>query len=291
MLKERGVDVVLIQETKRRTLEVTLIKSIWPFDKMDYMGVDADGRAGGLLCIWHPDRFKVVDCCGSRNFIILSSISGQSFECSMVNVYAPNDVGKRRQLWESLKNLKISYPNPWCMGGDFNEIRFLSERKGCSRRDRGMNDFNELIDQLNLVDLPMKGRRFTWCNAQDGKRWSRIDRLLLEMKSSWEVQLQLGWAGFRLMRKLASLKVSLRRWNVEVFGHVEAELKNAEEDLHVLDLVAEERALSETEANSRREVRGLVWNLHRRKESLWHQKSRMLWAKCGDKNTRFFFSI
>ncbi|XP_028059328.1 uncharacterized protein LOC114263032 [Camellia sinensis] len=170
MLKERGVDVVLIQETRRRTLEVTLIKSIWPFDKMDYMGVDADGRAGGLLCIWHPARFKVVDCCGSRNFIILSGISGQSFECFVVNVYASNDVGKRRQLWKSLKNLKISYPNPWCMGGDFNEIRFLGERKGCSRRDRGMNDFNELIDQLNLVDLPMKGRRFTWCNAQDGKR-------------------------------------------------------------------------------------------------------------------------
>ncbi|XP_028112692.1 uncharacterized protein LOC114310798 [Camellia sinensis] len=200
---------------------------------------------------------------------------------------------------------------------------------------------NELIDQLNLVDLPMKGRRFTWCNALDGERWSRIDRFLLEgrwleqfsfkqwglpgtisdhcpvmikedernwgpkpfkfinawllhpnfisaVKSSWEVQVQQGWAGFRLLRKLASLKASLRRWNFEVFGHVETELKKTEEDLHALDLVAEERALSETEANSRRVFRGLVWNLHRRKESLWHQKSRMLWAKCGDKNTRFF---
>ncbi|XP_028091349.1 uncharacterized protein LOC114291686 [Camellia sinensis] len=264
ILKERGVDVVLIQETKRRNLEETFIKSIWPFDKMEYMGIDADGSEGGLLCIWHPDRFKIVDCCGSINFIILSGTSGQSFECSAVNVYAPNDVGKRRQPWESLKNLKISYPNPWCMGGDFNEIRFLSEMKGCSRRDRDMNDFNKLINWLNLVDLPMKGRRFTWCNAQDGERWSQIDRFLLEsiwleqfsfkqlglprtisdhcpviiiedernwgpkpfkfinawllhpnfksvVKRSWEEEVQLGWAGFRLMRKLASLKVNLRR--------------------------------------------------------------------------------
>ena len=114
ILKERGVDVVLLQETKTSNLEVSFIKSIWPFDKMEYMGVDAEGRAGGVLCIWHPDRFKVVDCCGSRNFIILAGICGQSFECSVVNVYAPNDVGKRSQLWESLKSLKISYTTPWC---------------------------------------------------------------------------------------------------------------------------------------------------------------------------------
>ncbi|XP_028107353.1 uncharacterized protein LOC114306334 [Camellia sinensis] len=279
---------------------------------MEYVDVDADGSAGGLLCIWNPERFKLVDCYGSRNFIILSGTVGLSFDCSVVNLYAPNDVCKRRQLWELLKRMKISYPNPWCMGGDFNEIRFLSERKGCSRRERGMNDSNELVDQLSLVDLPMRGRSFTWCNVQDGERWSRIDRFLLEsswlefsfkqwglprtisdhcpvllmedernwgpkafrfinawllhptfktvVKSSGDEEVQPGWARFRLMRKLATLRVNLKRWNSEVFGHVETQLKQAEEDLHALDLVAEERSLSKLEVSRRREVRGQVWN-------------------------------
>ncbi|KAL7208080.1 hypothetical protein ACSBR1_029940 [Camellia fascicularis] len=65
------------------------------------------------------------------------------------------------------------------MGGDFNEIRYISERKGCSRREKGMTDFNGLIDQLSLVDLPMLERSFTWCNASNGERWSSIDRFLL----------------------------------------------------------------------------------------------------------------
>lgn len=45
-----------------------------------------------------------------------------------------------------------------------------------------MNDFNGLINQLNLADLPMMGKRFTWCSVQDGERWSRIDRFLLESR-------------------------------------------------------------------------------------------------------------
>lgn len=180
MIKEGGVDIVLLQETKRGSMEVEFIKLMWPFEMMEFMGVDAEGTAGGLLCIWNPDRFRLKECCSLRNFVLLSGIAGVGFECTIVNIYAPNDVVKRRFLWDSLGRLKTHYSNPWCLGGNFNEIRYISERKGCSRRERGMNDFNGLVDQLNLVDLPMMGRSFTWCNAQDGDRWSRMDRFLLD---------------------------------------------------------------------------------------------------------------
>lgn len=45
------------------------------------------------------------------------------------------------------------------MGGDFNEIRNIEDRRGCVRRDRGMVEFNNFIDQLELVEVPMLGRR------------------------------------------------------------------------------------------------------------------------------------
>ena len=108
--------------------------------------------------------------------MILSGMVHHTFNCTIINVYAPNDVSKRRQLWKSLETLNPSFPSPWCLGGDLNEIRFMSERKGCSRRERGMKDFNEFIEILELVDMQMLGRQFTWCNAMDGNRWSRIDR-------------------------------------------------------------------------------------------------------------------
>ncbi|XP_028090751.1 uncharacterized protein LOC114290933 [Camellia sinensis] len=330
LVKDRNVDVLLLQETKRSTLDEFFVKTILPYEEMDFLGVDPDGSAGGLLCIWRPNVFQLKDCCCSRNFILISSSTCFSFDC-VVNIYAPNEVLRRSQLWDALVSVYPHYSNPWCVGGDFNEIRFMSERIGCSRRERGMKDFNEFIHRLEFSDLPMLGRQFTWCNALDGERWSRIDRFLLdsrwlekfsfkqwglprtisnhcpillkeddrdwgpkpfrflnpwlshpsflpEVQQIWGNSHVSGWAGFKLLSKLRILKSHLKVWNKEVFGNIDSQLKVAEEELHDWDLKAEIRPLTDMELRSRREARSLVWNLSRNKESLWHQKSRMLWA-------------
>ncbi|KAL7163159.1 hypothetical protein ACSBR2_039292 [Camellia fascicularis] len=58
----------------------------------------------------------------------------------------------------------------------------MSERKGCVRRDREMMDFNAFIDIMELHDLPMLGRSYTWCNDVEGESWSRLDRFLLDTR-------------------------------------------------------------------------------------------------------------
>ena len=67
----------------------------------------------------------------------------------------------------------------WCIWGDFNEVRNIGKRNGCVRRDRGMRDFNDFIECLEVVDLPLLGRKFTWGESQKGDKWSRLDRFLL----------------------------------------------------------------------------------------------------------------
>ncbi|XP_028108512.1 uncharacterized protein LOC114307322 [Camellia sinensis] len=231
-----------------------------------------------------------------------------SFECVIINVYAPDDTVRRGRLWESPINLKASFPTPWCVGGDFNEIRSLGDRVGCSRRDRGMKDFNNFIDRCELTETQMTDRKFTWCNAMDGNKWSKIDRfllspewlerfklklwglprlifdhcplVLLEDDRDWgpkpfkfinvwllhlhfasflvkvwqETQIN-GRAGFILHRKLHALKLALKKWSEEVFGNASEKIKEAESQLHSLDLLAEDRPLLETELKLKREVR------------------------------------
>ncbi|XP_028082885.1 uncharacterized protein LOC114284188 [Camellia sinensis] len=143
------------------------------------MSVDTIRRAGELLCIWNPDVFQLKASCCNQNFLLLSDTIFHSFECVIINVYGPNEVAKRREVWECLIRLKSIFLGLWCLGGDFNEIRTISERIGCFRRYRGMRDFNYMIAQLELMDMPMLGRKFTWCNSQDREKWSRLDRFLL----------------------------------------------------------------------------------------------------------------
>jgi endonuclease/exonuclease/phosphatase family metal-dependent hydrolase len=71
---------------------------------------------------------------------------------------------------------------PWCMGGDFNAIRFPSERLGSVRYAVSMVAFSQFIFDKGLLDIPMMGGgQFSWSN---GHSWSRIDRFLLS--SGWE---------------------------------------------------------------------------------------------------------
>ncbi|KAL7243069.1 hypothetical protein ACSBR1_015475 [Camellia fascicularis] len=143
----------------------------------------------------------------------------------------------------------------------------------------------------------MFGRKFTWGNSQEGERWSRLDRFLVNpewlynfnfkvwglprrwsdhcpillmederdwglrpfkflnawtlhpsfmkvVEKCWSEPMLDGWAGFKCLKKLQALKVTLKKWNNDVFGNVEFKLKQIEEELHALDLLVEERALS-----------------------------------------------
>lgn len=117
---------------------------------MAFMVVDPEGLVGGLLCVWNPLVFSMSSCCSSRNFLLLSGTILSSFDCVLMNVYAPNEVLRRKCLWDTIIRLKPLFVFPWCLGGDFNEIRNLWKRKGCSVRGRRMKEFNQFIESLEV---------------------------------------------------------------------------------------------------------------------------------------------
>lgn len=52
-------------------------------------------------------------------------------------------------------------------GGDFNVVKYPVERLGASRVLHQMRQFNDFIQECELVDLPLRGTTYTWINNQD----------------------------------------------------------------------------------------------------------------------------
>lgn len=57
----------------------------------------------------------------------------------------------------------------WIFFGDFNTVRFRTERDGSRFCPREADAFNNFIAMAGLHDFPLGGRRFTWFNKYGTK--------------------------------------------------------------------------------------------------------------------------
>jgi hypothetical protein len=98
--------------------------------------------------------------------------------------YGPHLEESCQHCGEELSSIRQRWVASWCIVGDFNAVRFLSERLGCTRFCPAMHSFSDWVDSHNLVDLPLVGGCYTWSNGTTTPSMSRIDRALVSL--DWE---------------------------------------------------------------------------------------------------------
>ena len=99
-------------------------------------------------------------------------------------MYGPTSREEREILWEILGAIRGLWEEPWCLGGDFNVIRFPEERNQVGRISVPMRRFSKVIDELELKDLLLKGGRFTWKWGLNNQRRAKLDKYLVS--GDWE---------------------------------------------------------------------------------------------------------
>ena len=96
----------------------------------------------------------------------------------LTGVYGPQQENEKMDFLNELRNIHNLVGPEWIILGDFNMIRRAREKnKGLINR-RIMSLFNKTIDDLQLLELDLNGRAFTWSNEQNEPTMTRIDRFL-----------------------------------------------------------------------------------------------------------------
>ncbi|XP_019229576.1 PREDICTED: uncharacterized protein LOC109210594 [Nicotiana attenuata] len=98
-------------------------------------------------------------------------------EFMMTVVYAFNTREERRSLWSYIENVSKNLGGPWIVMGDFNAVLHTNDRvRGNPVSLAEIIDFQQCIDQCDLMEMPTSGSRYTWNDRHsDNRILSKID--------------------------------------------------------------------------------------------------------------------
>ncbi|RVX11700.1 LINE-1 retrotransposable element ORF2 protein [Vitis vinifera] len=208
MIRNQKVDLFCLQETKIQTMSEGVVRSLDSGRFLDWGAMDAHGSAGGILICWDKRTLEVLEM----------EVGHFSISCRLRNVedglvwiftgvHGPFSREDSEALWEELGAIRGIWNDPWCLGGDFN-----------------------VVDELDLLDLPLQGGVFSWSGGWNNQSWARLDRFLVTQ--NWLDQFcggsgVRGRASFRLATKLKVLKQKIKDWKRDVFGRLEVNKNSA----------------------------------------------------------------
>ncbi|GJR70222.1 reverse transcriptase domain, reverse transcriptase zinc-binding domain protein [Tanacetum coccineum] len=111
----------------------------------------AIGSAGGILLIWDTRVFTCNEAIGDERYI---AVKGS---------------------WKGMMN---KWQGSWCIFGDLNVVRCNYDRVNSQVNGKEVREFNDFINDMRLVEIPMGGRKFTRI-SDDGLKFSKMDRFLM----------------------------------------------------------------------------------------------------------------
>ncbi|GJY77338.1 RNA-directed DNA polymerase, eukaryota, partial [Tanacetum coccineum] len=160
-------------------MELFSVKMCWGNFVFDYVHSDSVGNSGGILCVWDSNSFRKNNATVSDYFIMIRGVWRQTGnDLLIIAVYAPHDLKDKQMLWDYLTYEIGKWKGEVVIMGDFNEVRYKSDRFGSVFNVQGANVFNSFITNAGLEEVPLGGSSFTWCH-KSATKISKLDRFLI----------------------------------------------------------------------------------------------------------------
>jgi exonuclease III len=169
--------VVCIQETKMAVISDRVVRECLgtSFDKFFFL--PADGTRGGILLAWQSALVSVSHPHFTANALTARVTVGSDQSWWFTGVYGPQSEADKRAFLQELHDIRDLHVGPWLVAGDFNLIVEPADKsRGCLHRSM-MARFRRALSSLELKELYLNGRRFTWSNERELPTLEKLDRV------------------------------------------------------------------------------------------------------------------
>jgi hypothetical protein len=100
-------------------------------------------------------------------------------------VYRPQTNVEKCLFLRELKEVRDLHLGPWVVAGDFNLIVDAADKNNANLNRHMMRRFRRLLAEVELKELYLNGRRYTWSNERERATLERLDGVFSTM--DWEV--------------------------------------------------------------------------------------------------------
>ncbi|GKB51750.1 RNA-directed DNA polymerase, eukaryota [Tanacetum coccineum] len=308
-----GFDIELLAKLRTTLYMSTTDKEL----KRVIRASDDVGNSGGILCVWDTNAFCKTNCTVSDYFVIVRGVWVKTgANLLIIVVYAPHDLKDKCMLWDYLTHVSNHWDGEVMMMGDFNEVRFKSDRFGSFFNERGADMFNSFISNASLEEVPLGGCAYTWCHKSASKM-SKLDRFLISenlmhkcpnicaitldrfISDHRPILLRESSVAHRdqsngmrnMLFKLKFLKSKIRKWINAFKYNSKAELIRLKGELQAVDGDIDNGSGSDEVVSKRTEIINSMLRLNKIKALEAAQKAKIKWSVEGDENSSFFHGM
>jgi exonuclease III len=187
VIADNGCSIACIQETKLQRVDDSVIaETLGSKFTGQYAFMPTQGTREGIVVACSQDYYTNSDV-EIRQFPVSVSITRRidNEKWMLTVVYGQQGEPDKHLFMDELRALNQVAQDRWPLLGDFNLIYRTMDKNNCNINRRTMSQFRTLLNGIEMKDVHLHGRRYTWSSGTQSPTQTKIDHLFASKE--WEL--------------------------------------------------------------------------------------------------------